>query len=231
MHPWLVPLSTALEDAADPVTASGQQAYMRDRFPFYGIKTPQRRSLLREHVLKHGRPELEELPDVVRACWALPQREYQYVGMELLSAASRKLGMEYLPLIEESILTKSWWDTVDHLAVHAAGAVLLRNRDQLEATNEHWLGSGELWLLRTALIAQLSWKDHTQVDVLFGNCAVLATHPDFFIRKGIGWALRQYARTDPMAVADFVRKHSLSPLSEREALRGILKDGAQGSRS
>jgi 3-methyladenine DNA glycosylase AlkD len=228
MHPWLVHLSAALEDAADPVTANGQQAYMRDRFPFYGIKTPERRARLREHVLEHGRPELEELPELVHACWALPQREYQYIGMELLSAASGKLRMEHLPLIEELILTKSWWDTVDHLAVHAAGAVLLRNRDQLEATNEHWLGSGELWLLRTALIAQLSWKERTQADILFRNCAALATHPDFFIRKGIGWALRQYARTDPMAVADFVGKHSLSPLSEREALRRDLQGRRTG---
>jgi 3-methyladenine DNA glycosylase AlkD len=199
---------------------------MRGRFPFLGVKTQERRAVVRAHINLRGSPSLNEMPQIVRTCWALPEREYQYIGMELLSASAKKLDLQELSLVEELILTKSWWDTVDHLAVHGAGAILFRHQARLEETSDRWIRSGELWLQRTSLIVQLSWKADTQADVLFGNCAALASHQDFFIRKGIGWALRQYARTDPEAVLQFVRAHTLSALSEREAIRGIGRSGS-----
>jgi len=98
------------------------------------------------------------------------------------------LPWEHLSLTEELILSKSWWDTVDHLAMHVAGSILFRHLGQLADTTDQWVRSGELWLQRTSLIVQLSWKASTQALVLFRNCAAHAAHQHFFIRKGIGWA-------------------------------------------
>jgi 3-methyladenine DNA glycosylase AlkD len=208
-----------LRKHAKPDMAKGQEAYMRHRFPFLGIGTPERRRLTKAHIAKFGMPMLGELSDVVRSCWRQPQREMHYTGMELLTRNVGAIGLPELPFIEELILEHSWWDTVDHLVVHGAGAVLFHQRQAHLAANARWLASGQLWLLRTALIHQLNWKGETDTAMLFANCKALAHHQDFFVRKGIGWALRQYARTDPGAVRVFVDSTGLSPLSKREALK------------
>jgi 3-methyladenine DNA glycosylase AlkD len=217
IHPYLEPLRELFADHADPEIAAGQQAYMKDKFQFFGIKTPQRRALVRGFLKEHGRPPGEQLAAVVRSAFAQPQREFHYTGMELFTHAAKKLGPEYLPLAEELILTHSWWDMVDHIAVHGVGAILRRHPQLIHEVNERYMASGELWLQRTALIFQLQYKEHTDQKLLFSNIERLADHKDFFIRKGIGWALRQYARIDPKAVKEFIGRQSLSPLSVHEA--------------
>lgn len=221
LHPWLSPLADELARHGNEHIAHGQEAYMRERFRYFGVKTPERRVILKEHLSACGQPDIADIPVVVRSCWGQPQREMHYCGMELLTARSRELDMSHLSLLEELILQNSWWDTVDHLAVHGVGALLLRHRDHVFHANERWMNSGELWLLRTALIFQLAWKERTDTDLLFSNCKRLSGNKEFFIRKGIGWALRQCARTDPERVRGFVKAAVLSPLSEREALRRI----------
>ncbi len=144
-----------------------------------------------------------------------------YTACDLLRKHAKKLGPQDLPLVEELITTKSWWDTVDLLAVHVAGAILKSHPKEIPGWNKRWITSDNMWLNRTALIHQLAWKEGTNKTLLFANIERHAAHKDFFIRKAIGWALRTLAETDPAAVKDFVRSHKLSPLSEREALRKI----------
>lgn len=213
------PLITAFEEAADPLVAVGQQAYMKGHFRFHGIKTPRRRELLQAFLRSSGMPSSALLDDAVRYAWECDHREMHYSAVEVLTRAVRKGGPEYLPLAEDLVLTNSWWDTVDPIAVHVVGAILSRHREEVPAWNTRWMNSGELWCQRVALIFQLQWKGHTDQDLLFANCERLAGHKEFFIRKGIGWALRQYARTDPAAVKVFVENHTLSALSAREALK------------
>jgi 3-methyladenine DNA glycosylase AlkD len=221
IDPFLAPLRELFADHADPEIAAGQAAYMKGKFGFFGIKSPLRRSLTRQFLKEHGHPPADRLEGVVRSAWKQPQREFQYTGMELLGARAKKAGPEILPLAEELILDRSWWDTVDHLAVHVVGEVLRRHRPLIPEYNARWLRSGELWWQRTALIFQLQYKTETDVGILFANVRELAGHPDFFIRKGIGWALRQYARIDPRAVKGLLEEVRLSPLSVREAMKHL----------
>ena len=221
LHPYLRPLHQLFEEQGHPAIAQGQQAYMKGRFLFHGIKTPERRRLMRVFLERCGPPSTDQLPAIVRSAWSADEREMHYAGMELFSSKVKELDASWLPLAEETILQHSWWDTVDFIAVHVMGAILLRHPDHLPAWNRRLMHGIEPWSQRTALIMQLQWKERTDSRMLFGNCEVLAGHRDFFIRKGIGWALRQYARTSPDAVRDFVTVHQLSPLSRREALKHL----------
>ena len=221
MHAFLVPLRADFQRHADAANASAMQAYMKDRFPFFGIKAPERKALWKAHVEAHGLPGMDELPAVARAAFVQPERELHYAAVDLLVQHKRKLAPAHLPLLEELITTKSWWDTVDAMATHAVGAVLKRHPASITPWNERWIESGDLWLNRTAILFQNRWKEATDAGLLFANIDRHAAHKDFFIRKAIGWALREYGKTDPHAVVDFVRSRRLSPLSEREALRNL----------
>ncbi len=221
IHPWLAPLVVTFKQHANAENAAAMRAYMKDHFPFYGIKTPERRQLVKEHIALHGAPDLAELPAIARSAFALPQRELHQVAVDLLMKQARKLSPEHLPLLEELITTKSWWDSVDALAIHVVGVVLKRHPKEIAKWNKRWVKSQDLWLNRTAILFQNRWKEDTDRTLLFANMDRHAAHTDFFIRKAIGWALRELAATDPKAVKDYVGSRKLSPLSTREALRKL----------
>lgn len=223
MHPFLSPLHQVFKHNANGTDAMAMRAYMKDHFPFFGIKTPVRRELLKEHMAIHGKPALQELPAIVRSAFGYPEREMHQVGLDLMMKAAKKLGPEHLPLLEELITRKSWWDTVDALAVNVVGVILKRYPKEIRTWNARWMRSNDLWLNRTALLFQLKWKQDIDEELLFANIDRLSDHKDFFIRKAIGWVLREYARTEPESVLSFVNDRSLSSLSAREALRGIPK--------
>ncbi|MEZ4739893.1 MAG: DNA alkylation repair protein [Flavobacteriales bacterium] len=221
MHPYLAPLERLFRNHAHPENAAAMSAYMKGHFPFFGIKTPERRALMKEHLALFGAPPLDELPAIVRSAFAHPEREMHQVGVDLLIKYAKKLGPEHLPFVEEVITTKSWWDSVDALAVHVAGVILKRFPKEIPAWNKRWVRHSDLWLNRTAIIFQLQWKADTDQALLFANIDRHAAHPDFFIRKAIGWALRSLGETDPEAVLAFVASRKLSPLSAREATRKL----------
>lgn len=118
--------------------------------------------------------------------------------------------------------TTSWWDTVDLLAAHVVGTLVAAD-PRLGADMDVWIADEDLWVARTALLHQLRYKERTDTDRLFAHCLRRSAHPDFFIRKAIGWALREYAKTDPAAVRAFVTRERdrLAPLTVREALKNI----------
>jgi len=221
MHSRLSPLHAAFKHHANPANAAAMRAYMKDRFPFFGIKAPERRALQQAHLALHGMPTIEELPGIARSAFAQPERELHYAAVDLLVKHAKKLRPDHLPLLEELITTQSWWDTVDALAVHVVSAVLKNHPPAVEEWNARWSESSNLWLNRTAILFQNRWKEDTDQTLLFANIDRHAAHTDFFIRKAIGWALREYGKTDPRAVMDFVRSRKLSALSEREALRNL----------
>jgi 3-methyladenine DNA glycosylase AlkD len=214
-------LRAAYEGAADPVRAASMAAYMRDLFPFLGIGTATRRGLDRELLAAVGRPVEDELTAVALACWALDAREYQYFACDRLKQHAKVLTPASLPVVRELVVTKPWWDTVDVLAAHVVGPMVARH-PVLVSTMDEWAASGELWLIRTAILHQLRYKGSTDVDRLGSYCGRQAGHKDFFVRKAIGWALREYAKTDPGWVRAFVAAHpELSGLSRREALKNL----------
>ena len=216
---YLAEYQNQLNSAADPIRAEGMSAYMKHQFSFIGIPTPIRRKLIKRvevaAIQQCGEADLLQL---AQALWKQPEREYHYCAIELLIRAQAKLSLAALPLIEQLICTQSWWDSVDTLASKVVGE-LARREPALIALLDQWQTSPQLWLRRTAIIYQLGWKTSTDASRLFQACRVNAADTDFFIRKAIGWALRQYARTDATAVIDFVEQTPLSALSRRAALK------------
>ena len=221
LHPWLAPLHRTFAHHEDPANAAPMEAYMKGVAPFFGIKTPLRRALLKDHIALQGPPSLDELPQIARSAFASREREMHQVAVDLLMAHARKLGPEHLPLLEELITTKSWWDTVDALAIHVVGVVLKRHPKEVAKWNKRWIASKDLWLNRTAILFQNRWKADADLELLFANIERHAAHTDFFIRKAIGWSLRELGDVDPEAVRRFVRTHALAPLSVREALKHL----------
>lgn len=214
---WVAAVQAALRPLADAERAGPMRAYMKNQFPFLGIATPVRR----QAVAFLGREFRGDAVAVAQSLWALPEREYQYVACDLLRRHVQGLTDADLCVLHKLILDKSWWDTVDSLAVTVGS--LLRQYPHLIAQMDAWIEDEALWIRRVALLHQLGWKSETDQERLFDYCLRRAADTDFFIRKAIGWALRQYARENPTAVARFVRSHEtqLSGLSIREAMKHL----------
>jgi 3-methyladenine DNA glycosylase AlkD len=208
--------------AADPVRAVAMKAYMRDQFDFVGLPSPALRAITRTALAGLPAPDEDDLREIALACWARPEREYQYVACDYLRSHVRVPGPDFLTVTRTLITTKSWWDTIDPLATRFVGD-LVRRHPPLIASMDDWSTDDNRWLVRTAILFQLHYGEATGTERLFDYCGRQAGHPDFFVRKAIGWALRHYARTDPSAVRAFVDRNRavLSPLSVREATKHL----------
>ncbi|WP_416983662.1 DNA alkylation repair protein [Streptomyces sp. T028] len=215
-------LTAVYAGAADPGRAAAMRAYMKDVAPFLGLPTPERRALSRTVLAGTPRPAEADCAAIALRCWALPEREYQYFAVDYLRRHAGRCSSAFLPVAHRLITTTSWWDTVDLLAAHVVGA-LVEADPRLTATMDDWIADRDLWVARTALLHQLRYKDRTDADRLFAYCLRQSGHPDFFIRKAVGWCLREYAKTDPEAVRDFLARERgrFAPLTVREALKNI----------
>lgn len=211
-----------MQAARDPVRAVGMRAYMRDQFDYFGLPAPALRALERAALAGLPAPGDDDLRAVALACWERPEREFQYVACDYLRIHLAVPGPAFLDVIRTLITTKSWWDTIDPLATRVVGG-LVRRHPTLVADMDAWSGDDNMWLVRTAILHQMHYAAATDTDRLFGYCTRQAGHRDFFVRKAIGWALRQYAYTDPDAVRRYVadNRDRLSPLSVREASKHL----------
>jgi 3-methyladenine DNA glycosylase AlkD len=213
-------LRERLAAVADPERAKAMAAYMRHQFPFLGVPSPTLKLALR--AAQPGRLGQPELTAVSRRLWLLPEREYQYAACSLLARFVKGCGPDFIDVARDLVVTRSWWDTVDTLASHTVGT-LVQHHPRLVTTMDEWIGSENIWLARTAILYQLRYKEATDVDRLFRYTLKKADHKDFFMRKAIGWALRQYAWTAPETVRAFVVAHEakFSGLTRREALKNL----------
>lgn len=212
----------ALTEVADPDKAPAMAAYMKDQFRFLGVQTKDRRAAQRATVNALGDASADELIAFADACWDAPERELQYVATDALRKHEGRLSAAHLADMAELITSKSWWDTVDSLAVHTVGPMVARH-PELSAEMDVWIDDDDIWLARTAILHQLSYKERTDPGRLFAYADRRAADTEFFIRKALGWALRQYARTDPDAVRAYVAANEdrLSGLTKREALKHL----------
>ncbi len=220
----LAALRRALEAKARPELAKSMEAYQRDQFRFFGIKSKPRRDAQKPFLLAHQKVSAHQVLRSAERCFREPERELQYVAVDLLRRYAKKLEPKHLTRVKKLVQTKSWWDTVDALAAHVVGGIIKQHREHAAQMDE-WIRDDDLWVARTALLHQLTYKGETDTERLFRYCDQQAEHPDFFMRKAIGWALRQYAHHDPEPVRAFVeeRGETLSGLSQREALKHIRK--------
>jgi 3-methyladenine DNA glycosylase AlkD len=215
-------LDAAYAGAADPDRAGSMQAYMRDQFRYLGIPMPPLRVLWRQVLAGLPKPTEADLRDAATECWRKTEREYQYFACFWLARHIKIASPGMLGTAGMLITTKSWWDTVDTLAADTVGP-LVRRQPELVSTMDEWIVDENLWLARTAILHQLRYKQDTDADRLFRYCLAQSQHRDFFIRKAIGWALREYAKTDAPAVRAFLAEHGdrLAPLSVREASKHL----------
>jgi 3-methyladenine DNA glycosylase AlkD len=215
-------LAAVYAPAADPQRAAPMRAYMKDVAPFLGLTTPVRRTLSRTVLEGLPRPTEADCSAIALRCWQLPEREYHYFAVDYLRRHARVCSSGFLPVARHLVSTVPWWDTVDLLAAHVVGALVAAD-PALKADMDQWIVDDDLWVARTALLHQLRHKEHTDTERLFTYCLRQSGHPDFFIRKAIGWCLREYAKTDPEAVRTFLARERgrFAPLSVREALKNI----------
>lgn len=212
-----------LKRLSNPDKAESMQAYMKTDMPFYGVQKPARTQILRHLKTELAPVDREEYEEMVAALWELTHREEKYLALAVAGAFGEFIVVESLPLYRRLIIEGAWWDFVDDVAMHMIRQLVLGDPGEIWPTIEEWNGDEDLWLRRTSIICQVGAKDRTDSDRLFRFCEARLAEREFFIRKAIGWALRDYAKTDPSAVVVFATAHraELSGLSFREATKQI----------
>ncbi len=222
-----VALRSALAAAADRDRAPRMQAYMKSEMPYRGVSSPELRALSKSVFADHPLATCKEWRAAVLELWREAHfREERYAAIALLGLRSHRecRTPAVLPMYQELITTGAWWDYVDEMA-HQVGDLLRSYPDRLRPVMRAWSVDKDLWKRRVSIICQISFKEMTDLDLLYANIEPNLADRNFFIRKAIGWALRSYAWTDPDEVSRYVAANEarLSGLSRREALKNISK--------
>ncbi|WP_369131997.1 DNA alkylation repair protein [Modestobacter sp. I12A-02662] len=228
MVPPLVPAVRAtLRAAADPERGRGMQAYLKSTQPCLGVRVPEVRRLTRTAAAGHPPASVGDVERAAAELWrSATHREERYAAIALTGLPVAEGALELLPLHTEMVTTGAWWDLVDGVSPRVR-ELLLAHPEAMAPVLRGWARSPDRWLRRSAVIAQVGAKDRTDTDLLAEVIEVNAADPEFFVRKAIGWALRDLAKSDPAWVLRFLAEHELSPLSRREAAKH-LGGGAPG---
>ena len=209
-----------LKAHADSETAVGMSAYQRNQFPFLGIKTPVRRELTKPFIKAAKQSGVIDW-GFVETAWKQDAREYQYVALDMLKAQMDLLGPDDLARFQALAMRKSWWDTVDNMA-HEVGHIVV-TYPETKATMLAWSRHDDFWVRRLAILHQLFLKDQTDTALMTEILTANFGSSEFFINKAIGWALRQYSKTNPDWVREFIATHEseMTPLSIREGSKYV----------
>jgi len=219
-----------IASAADPARAEPMRAYMKSAMPYRGVTSVPLRGICKATYDEHRLPDRDAWESAVRELWdGATYREERYAAMALTRHRHYRAFQDpaTLGLYRHLVVSGAWWDLVDSLASHNIGDLLVAHPAALAPVLRDWAVDDDLWLRRTAVICQLHRKDQVDVDLLRhaleANLEDSRHGREFFVRKAVGWALRQHARTDPDWVRAFVAEHDdrLSGLSRREALKHL----------
>lgn len=223
MSSFIEQLTDVLGKSSNADNAFHMSKYMRGKFPFYGIKTTERRHILKQAIANNKEELAANIREITFELYSFPQRELHLCATELFEKFLRK---KYLPedivLIEKLITTNSWWDTVDFISKQILGQYLLQYPEAVNDTISKFSKADNIWLNRSTIIFQLGYKQKTDEKLLFQQCEIHKNSDEFFIQKAIGWSLREYAKISPQSVLNFVNSTSLKPLSHREAIRNLI---------
>jgi 3-methyladenine DNA glycosylase AlkD len=221
---FLLAVQRALAPLADETRAEAMKAYLLNQFEFLGLPAPVRRAAVKG-IGNVRWQSADDLLTTAELLWQKPQREYRYTAVDLLRKHSAMLSVSDLPALQALLLRESWWETVDGLSAVIAEVLHAAAQHKPDAAQvmDAWLKHPSFWVRRSAMLHQLSWRLDTDPTRLFGYAQQLADEKEFFIRKAIGWALRDYARWNPQAVTDFLVQHrtNLSGLTVREAAKHL----------
>jgi 3-methyladenine DNA glycosylase AlkD len=215
-------LENAFIEKSDAENAFAMSKYMRNKFDFFGIKTTERRQLLKVIWKENEQEVATNTRSLAALLFEKKQREFHYSAIELLTKElHNNYKKEDIDLIEKLIMTNSWWDTVDAISKNILGQYLTEFPECTTATIFKFSNADNIWLNRSAILFQLGYKDKTNFDLLKAICIEHKSSSEFFIQKAIGWALREYAKTNPKLVKKFVAANNLKPLSRKEALKNL----------
>ena len=234
-QPLIDALRSAFAAHADATQAGPMQAYMKSALPFHGVPAPLRRRLQANAVKAHPCPDTVTLAATMQALWRVAtHREERYAALELarIGPHARLMDIRLLPVFEAMIVDGAWWDVCDDISGHALAALLKREPALLKPMLRRWSRGPDLWLRRAAILAQRRLKGDDFDAPLLYDCILRSIGDgefarEFFIRKGIGWALRERSYRAPDEVQAFCREYAsqLSPLTLREALRVLQRRG------
>ena len=203
-----------LKAVANPDDAVAMKAYMKNKFEFLGVKTPARRKLTKTFLKQQTNLVIDW--NFINEAWNYPYRELQYTALDYLEIRKKLLTPSDLPRLKKLAQTKSWWDTIDFLD-RLVGSIITRFPETKE-TILAWSCDEDIWLRRLAIDHQLLRKEKTDMELLEKILVNNLGRTEFFINKAIGWALRDYSKTNPNWVRDFIERHQaeMAALSIRE---------------
>jgi len=219
MPKYLNELKKLFSISANPEQRDGMKAYMLNQFDFYGIKTPERDKIVKAYIKANPLKTIEEVNGIARKMWAFKEREWQYAAIDVFRYHHPLWEEQVIDLIESCLTTKSWWDTVDGIGSDWIPVYFSSYPNQIIPVTERWNQSDNIWLQRSSILFQRSYKKNTNTHLLAKYILQHQLSKEFFIQKAIGWALREYSKTNPAWVKSFVESHDLAPLSKREALK------------
>lgn len=216
-------LESAFEKNRNNQNALAMSKYLKNRFPFFGIKTTERRLLFKDLWKKNKAEVSADARNIALELYAKEQREFHYCAIEILiKELNGNYKKEDINLIEKIITKNSWWDSVDTIAKYILGQYLHEFPVEINKTIELFSNSENMWLNRSAILFQLGYKEKTDFDLLKTICLQHKSSKEFFIQKAIGWSLREYGKTNPEKVKEFVLVNNLKPLSRKEALKNLI---------
>ena len=216
-------LENAFKENQNTGNAVAMAKYMRNNFTFFGIDTKERRTILKS-IWKENKLVVDlKAREIAVILFAKKEREFHYCAIEIITKQlKRNYKQEDIILIEKLITTNSWWDSVDSIAKNILGQYLLEHPNKIIPIIERFSNSKNIWLIRSVILFQLGYKTNTNFDLLKSECEKHKTSKDFFIQKAIGWALREYSKTNPENVKNYVNSSNLMPLSQKEALKNFF---------
>jgi len=227
---FIAEIENRLYPLASPERAKAMSAYLLNQFQFIGLPAPVRRAAVKD-LMKIRFEHVNQLLSVATLLWSKNEREFRYIAIDLLGQHSTLLGTEHLSELRGLLVRDSWWETVDGLSGVISSVMLAEQRRHAQTQTQHqticvmdaWLTDADFWVRRAAMLYQLGWRLETNTMRLCNYALSLAGEKEFFIRKAIGWALRDYARWNPDFVMQFVLENTdlWSPLTKREACKHL----------
>jgi len=203
----------------NPKIAISQEKYMRNKFKFLGIPAPKRKEIQKPFLKQNLLLPKENLKEIVTILWKETHREFHYFAQELTIKYKKSYTIKDIELFEFMVTHNSWWDTIDIIAPNIIGEYFKLYPENIKIYTKKWINSDNIWLQRSAILFQLRYKQNLDTKLLSEIIVSLSQSKEFFINKAIGWILREYTKTNPDWVLEFVNKIPLHPLSKREALR------------
>lgn len=223
-HKFLVENFSAL---ADEHKAAEMAAYMKTDMPFYGIQKPDREPIYRQLAKEFAPANHDEYAEVIREIWNGKHREEKYAALDYAVRCKKYIDASMLPLYEDLVRDGAWWDLVDPLATLLIGVAFLNNQKTVKPIMKDWINDDDMWIRRSAILSMNKHKKNTDEKLLYAFCLKRADEKEFFIRKAIGWALREYSYAAPDSVINFLKtnRNKLSPLSYREGAKQLVRNG------